>query len=71
MTGDLEAAAANAAKFYSLSVEQLRDSPHFVFGDKAAAVDKLLRLREEYGFTRFNLSGTMVHDAAPLVRELG
>lgn len=71
LTGDLDAAAAKAAKFYSLSVEQLRDSPHFVFGDKAAAVDKLLRLREEYGFTRINLSGTMINEAAPLVRELG
>jgi hypothetical protein len=29
------------------------------------------QLREEYGFTRINLSGTMINEAAPPVRELG
>lgn len=71
MQGDLRAAAEKMGAFYSLSAEQIMESPHFPVGDKSAVVETLVELYESFGFTRFNLSGMMVQEAAPLVRELG
>lgn len=71
MQGDLKAAAQKLGDFYSLSVDQVMASPHFLIGEKPVVIDKLIELHETFGFTRFNLTGGMVDDAAPLVRELG
>jgi len=70
MQGDLRAAAQKMGDFYSLSVDQVMASPHFLVGEKSAVIEKLIELHETFGFVRFNLTGGMVDDAAPLVREL-
>jgi probable F420-dependent oxidoreductase len=70
LTSEVRAAAEKSARFYSLTPEEVMDSPHFLIGDEGAVTDKLLAMREEFGFSRINLSGNMIDNAAKLIRRL-
>ena len=55
---------------FIMTPEEVLDSPHFLIGEESAVVEKLLSLREEYGFSRINLAGGMIDNAARLIKRL-
>jgi len=67
---DTRTEAEKSAQFYSLTPEDVMDSPHFLIGELPAVIDKLHALREDYGITGINISGNMVDNTAKLIEKL-
>jgi probable F420-dependent oxidoreductase len=70
VTDDRWRAATELGRPLGLDAASLLESPHALVGTAAQIVDDLLARHAEYGFDRYVVSQSAVHDLAPVVAAL-
>jgi probable F420-dependent oxidoreductase len=71
VTDDRWAAAAALGRPLGLDAAAVLESPHALVGTTAEISDDLQRRRDEYGFTDYVVSQSVLDDLAPVVTALG
>jgi probable F420-dependent oxidoreductase len=70
VTDDRWRAASELGRPLGLDAASLLESPHALVGTAAQIIDDLLARHAEYGFDRYVVSQSAVHDLAPVVAAL-
>jgi probable F420-dependent oxidoreductase len=70
VTDDIQREAGKIAYEWETSTEAILDMPEGLIGSERQIVDKLQRLRDEFGVSYFTVFGDAYEDFAPVVKEL-
>jgi probable F420-dependent oxidoreductase len=70
VTDDIQREAGKIADEWVTSTEAILDMPEGLIGSERQIVDKLQRLRDEFGVSYFTVFGDAYEDFAPVVKEL-
>jgi hypothetical protein len=70
VTDDRATALARAASTMNLSLDEAAASPHVLVGSVSEIVERLLQLREEFGFSYICCSADAAESFAPVVARL-
>jgi probable F420-dependent oxidoreductase len=70
VTDDRDAALARAASTMNLSPDETAASPHVLVGSVSEIVERLLQMREDFGFSYICCTGAAAESFAPVVSRL-
>ena len=70
VTDDRDAALARAATTLNLPPDEAEASPHVLIGSVSEIVERLLRLREDFGFSYICMTAAAAESFAPVVARL-
>ena len=70
VTDDRDAALARAAKTLDLPPDEAAASPHVLVGSVSEIVERLLRMREDFGFSYICMTAAAAESFAPVVERL-